>query len=379
MAARSRAWPVGVLVALLAAGVAAAISGCTAKDAGNASSEEFPASARITAYLTGLAAAGKLSGAVLVTRGRMSYSEAFGFADRATRAPNTVHTEFRLGSVSKQFTAMGILLLQARHRLNVADHVCQFLSQCPRRWRAITLAELLCHTSGIPDYLNDLATSWPPRPASPPELIASFASARLHFRPGSRMRYSNSGYVLLGAVIEKVSGESLAGFLERNIFRPLGMSHTGTDTTVIRPGHARGYYAGGRLPVAYPMSAFFADGGLYSDVADMRRWDDAVDRSTLIPDALTRQMLTVHTPCPPPRSPGGCLRAADLGYGFGWFIDRTRYGPLFQHVGHIDGYFSFNGIYPAQDEDIVILANSEATSVLRISDVLASLTLGVRQ
>jgi CubicO group peptidase (beta-lactamase class C family) len=308
----------------------------------------------------------------------MSYSAAFGFADRATRMPNTVRTDFRLGSVSKQFTAMGILLLQARHRLTVADRVCQFLTQCPRRWRAITIAELLSHTSGIPDYLNDLATGWPPRPASPPKLIASFARAPLHFRPGARMRYSNSGYVLLGAVIEKVSGESLAAFLGRNIFRPLGMRRTGTDTTVIRPGHAQGYYAGGRQPVAYPMSAFFADGGLYSDAADMQRWDDAVLRSELIPEALTRQMLTVHAACPPPRSLGGCLRLADLGYGFGWFIDRTRYGPLYQHVGHIDGYFSFNGIYPARREDIIILANSEATSVLRISDVLASLTLGDR-
>ena len=376
MAARTRARSLGVLIAVSAAGVAAAVTGCAAKNVANASSERFPASARISAYLTQLAEAGKLSGAVLVTRGRMSYSAAFGFADRAARVPNTVRTDFRLGSVSKQFTAMGILLLQARHRLNVADHVCGFLSHCPRGWRAITIAELLSHTSGIPDYLNDLATAWPPRPATPLQLIASFASAPLDFSPGTRMRYSNSGYVLLGAVIEKVSGESLAGFLERNIFGPLGMSRTGSDTTAIRPGHARGYYADGRQPVAYPMSAFFADGGLYSDVGDMGRWDDAVARNTLIPAALTRQMLTVHVTCPPPRSPGGCLRQADLGYGFGWFIDRTKYGPQYQHVGHIDGYFSFNGIYPARGEDIIILANSEATSVLRIGDVLASLTLG---
>src|SRR5215469_15069569 len=119
------------------------------------------------------------------------------------------------------------------------------------------------------------------------------------------MEYSNSGYVLLGALIERVTGQSLAAFLERNVFGPLGMTETGADTTEIRPGHARGYYANGRLPVAYPMSAFFADGGLYSTAADMQRWDNAVKHSILIPAALTRQMFTVQVACPLPGDPGG--------------------------------------------------------------------------
>jgi len=360
----------------LALAVTLAAGGCTAARTSAARTFPTATAGRISAYLDGLAAHGMLTGTVLVTRDGMSYTAAFGYADRAARTPDTDQTEYRLGSVSKQFTAMGVLMLAARHRLTVTGRLCRYLPGCPARWHAVTIADLLDHTSGIPDYLNDLAAEWPPQPATPSQLIASFATAPLHFAPGTLMRYSNSGYVLLGALIEHLTGQALAAFLQQNIFGPLGMTHTGTDTTVIRPGHALGYYADGSQPVAYPMSAFFADGGLYSTVADLQRWDDAVQDSTLIPAALTAQMLTVHAACPPSGSPGGCLTAADLGYGYGWFVDRTRYGPLYQHVGRIDGWRSFNGIYPRQHEHVIILANSEATSVLDIGTALAELTLG---
>jgi CubicO group peptidase (beta-lactamase class C family) len=313
---------------------------------------------------------------VLISYGGTSYTAAFGLADRRARTPNTVRTQFRLGSVSKQFTAMGVLILQARHALHVSDPICRYLPGCPRWWQPITIEELLTHTSGIPDYLDDLSLPWPPPPATPAQLVATFRDAPLHFRPGTRMRYSNSGYVLLGDLIEHVSGESLASFLQQDIFGPLGMTHTGTDTTAIRPGHAHGYYTSGDQPLAYPMSAFFADGGLYSTVADMQRWDNAVVHSTLIPRALTRQMLAPQVACPPRTWPGGCLFGTDLGYGYGWFIGDPPQGTLYQHVGRIDGFLSFNGIYPSRDEHIVILANSESTDIASISTTLAELTLG---
>jgi CubicO group peptidase (beta-lactamase class C family) len=288
---------VGWRVVPLALAVALAAGACTAAPATRASpAGTFPAATagRISAYLDGLAAGGMLTGTVLVTRNGMSYTAAFGYADRAARTPDTDQTEYRLGSVSKQFTAMGVLLLAARHRLSVTGRLCRYLPGCPAGWHAITIADLLDHTSGIPDYLNDLDARWPPEPATPGQLIASFAAAPLHFAPGTRMRYSNSGYVLLGVLIERITGQRLAAFLQQNIFGPLAMTRTGTDTTEIRTGHARGYYADGSQPAAYPLSAFFADGGLYSTVADLQRWDDAVQDSTLIPAALTAQMLAVH-------------------------------------------------------------------------------------
>ena len=342
--------------------------------AGASGAASFPAKQKIAAYLNALSASGQLSGTVLVTRGALSYAAAFGYADRRTQTPNTLQTAFRLGSVSKQFTAMGILLLQARHLLNVSDRLCRYLAGCPGRWRAITIEELLTHTSGIPDYLNDLRSAWPPRPATPGQLIASFRGAPLHFPPGTRMRYSNSGYVLLGALIEHITGQPLALFLQRNIFGPLGMTRTGTDTTGIRPGHAHGYYADGQQPVPYPMPAFSRRRPL-TPPSPTCSAGTAPSSKHLIPATLTDQMLALHAACPPPGSPGGCLTTADLGYGYGWFIDNTSHGRLCQHVGHIDGYFSFNGIYPARNEHIIILANSESTRVLAISDTLAALTL----
>src|SRR5512142_3046019 len=186
----------------LALAVTLAAGGCTAAPGARASPvRTFPAATagRISAYLGGLAAHGMLTGSVLVTRDGMSYTAAFGYADRAARTPDTGQTEYRLGSVSKQFTAMGVLLLAARHRLTVTGRLCRYLPGYPARWHAITIVELLDHTSAIPDYLNDLSASWPPRPATPGQLIASFEAAPLHFAPGTRMRYSNSGYVLLGA------------------------------------------------------------------------------------------------------------------------------------------------------------------------------------
>jgi CubicO group peptidase (beta-lactamase class C family) len=340
--------------------------------------EPFPAQRKITRYLTGLARAGQLSGTVLVSRGDHQYLAAYGYADRQARTPNTMATEFRLGSVSKQFTAMAVLMLAARHRLTLQRPVCRYLPGCPARWRAITVADLLDHTSGIPDYLNELHAAWPPRPATPAQLVARFRNAPLHFRPGTRMRYSNSGYVLAGVLVQRLSHQPLARFLARRIFAPLGMDSTGTDTTAIRPGHATGYYASGQRPVPYPMSAFFAAGGLYSTAADLDRWDTAVQAGRLIPAPLTTAMLSERVPCPPPGSPGGCITGGrgftGLGYGFGWFIDRTPDGLRQEHEGRVDGYLSYNAIYPASGEHIIVLANSEATPVATIAGELARLT-----
>jgi CubicO group peptidase (beta-lactamase class C family) len=336
----------------------------------------FPGRARLTRYLTDLAATGQLSGTVLITRGRQEYAAAYGYADRQARTPNAMTTEFRLGSVSKQFTAMAVLILAASGRISLTASICRYLAGCPSHWSAVTVADLLDHTSGIPDYLNELGAAWPPKAATPAQLVASFAAAPLYFRPGTRMRYSNSGYVLAGAIVQKVSHQPLAVFLRQHVFGPLGMARTGTDTTAIRPGHATGYYPNGQRPVAYPMPAFFAAGGLYSDAAGLDRWDTAVQSGTLIPGRLSRAMLSVRIPCPPRGSPGGCITAGSLGYGYGWFIDKTPAGVRWEHEGRIDGYLSYNAIYPARGEHIIVLANSEATPVQAITDELAKLTLG---
>lgn len=256
--------------------------------------------------------------------------------------------------------------------------MCRYLDPCPLDWAPITIQELLTHSSGIPDYLGELGYGWPPRAESPAGLVAEFRNAPLLFAPGTRMRYSNSGYVLLGYLVERITGRSCAGFLRREIFDPLGMAHTGFDTTRIRAGHAVGYYADGHVPEPYPMTALYAAGALYSTVTDMQRWDDALQQDTLLPASVMRQMFTPHVPCPPAGSPGGCLLPTDVGYGYGWFIAHEPQGVLDQHVGHIDGYVSFNGIYPDSHLHIVVLANSESTNVLGVGRHLAALVDAAR-
>ncbi|WP_295697238.1 serine hydrolase domain-containing protein [Lapillicoccus sp.] len=333
----------------------------------------FPAAAKINTFLTGLAQRGQLSGTVLLARDGYRFVRAYGLADRATGAPNTAGTMFRIGSVTKQFTAMAVLLLQQQHRLDVTDRVCSYLDDCPPSWASITIGQLLTHSSGIPDYLNELGLGWPPLAATPAELVAEFRDAPLNFAPGTRMRYSNSGYALLGYLIERLTADTYAHFLQHHIFDPLAMRHTGFDTTEVRPGHAVGYYANGQPPTPYPMSAAYSAGALYSTAADMQRWDDALQHNTLLPPAAMQQMFAVHIPCPPPASPGGCLLPTDLGYGYGWFVAHEPQGTLEHHVGHIDGYFSFNGIYPASHLHIIVLSNSETTDTLTIARTLAAI------
>jgi CubicO group peptidase (beta-lactamase class C family) len=318
---------------------------------------------------------GVLSGSVLVAHNGMVFAKGYGLADKETRIPNTPQTRFRLGSVTKQFTAMAILLLQDQGRLRVQDPICRSIPACPTDWLPITIEQLLTHTSGIPDYTNfpDFAVTWT-HAVTVEELIARFKDRPLDFTPGSRFRYSSSGYVLLGSIIEHVSGESYAAFLQTHIFAPLQMHNTGYDTTSpALPQHATGYYQGYVRPALYDMSVLYAAGALYSTVEDLALWDQALVQHRLISAQSLAAMFSVHVPCPPSGSPGGCLLSADQGYGYGWFIAAEPQGKLIYHVGHIDGFLSYNGFYAGKNLAVVVLSNLETTDVLSIGRRLAAM------
>ncbi len=175
------------------------------------------------------------------------------YARSDLRAP---WTRFRIGSITKQFTAMAILILQERGKLHVTDHICLYIPACPQDWQPITIAQLLTHSSGIPDYTNfpGFVPTWT-QPTTPEELISRFKNMPLEFAPGSRFSYSNSGFILLGYIIERVSGESYATFLQGNIFAPLKMNNTGYDVAFpALPQHATGYYRGYIKPDPYDPS-----------------------------------------------------------------------------------------------------------------------------
>ncbi|MDQ2716649.1 MAG: beta-lactamase family protein [Chloroflexota bacterium] len=340
--------------------------------------QPFPNAADLDAYLSHLNASGSLTGSVLVAHNGMLFSKGYGLTDRDARIPDTPQTRFRIGSVTKEFTAMAILILQERGKLHVQDHLCLYIANCPQDWRPITLYHLLTHSSGIPDYTNfpDFVASWT-QPTTPAQLIARFKDRPLDFPPGSVFRYSNSGYVLLGYIVERVSGEAYATFLQEHIFAPLKMRNTGYDTThPALPQHATGYYSDYSKPDAYAMSVFYAAGAIYSTVEDLYRWDQALMAHMLVSQQALDAMFTPHIPCPPPGAGGGCLQSTDRGYGYGWFIGAEPLGKLIYHVGRIDGFFAYNGFYPARNLYVVVLCNLETADVLKIGRTLAAMVTG---
>jgi CubicO group peptidase (beta-lactamase class C family) len=328
------------------------------------------------AYLTHLAATGAFRGSVLVARGgAVLLSKGYGPADEDAAIANTPRTRFRIGSITKQFTAMAILILQERGKLSVQDRLCRYLTTCPQAWAPITLEQLLTHTSGIPDYTN--FADFPDvigTPVSVADLIARFADKPLDFPPGAHWGYSNSGYILLGAIVERVSGEPYAAFLQDSIFGPLGLKDSGYDiNNPTLPEHATGYLSAHVKPVYLDMSEFYAAGALYSTVADLYTWDRALAAHRLISRQSTDAMFAVHIPCPA----NGCALASDLGYGYGWFVAKDAGRTLIYHLGHIDGFLTFNGFYPDDDVDVVVLSNMDSSAVLSISTHLGALALDV--
>jgi CubicO group peptidase (beta-lactamase class C family) len=329
------------------------------------------AAARIDAYLRQLAESGHLSGAVLVAEHGSVFRQAYGFADSDARIPNTTQTDFRLGSLTKQFTAMAILILQERGKLHVQDRICLYVPQCPQAWQPITIQELLTHTSGIPDYtgFHDFPVKIG-QAVTPEQLIARFKSMPLRAVPGTQLRYSNSGYVVLGYIIERVTGTSYADFMHKNIFLPLKMYHTGYDEVHPQlPEHATGYYQDKVRATFVDISEAYSAGGLTSNVEDMYLWDQALTHHLLVSQAAYRAMFTPYINCPPP---GSCSLSTDLGYGYGWFIAREPQDLLYYHTGGIDGYISYNGIYPNRDVDVIVLSNVESTDVMKIGLDLAA-------
>ncbi len=175
-------------------------------------------------------------GSVLVARdAEIILNKGYGFANVEWQIPNAPATKFRLGSLTKQFTSASILLLAERGKLSLEDPVRKYLTDAPSTWDAITIFHLLTHTSGIFNYtaLPDFAATMP-LPLTPPQIIAKVRDRPLDFEPGSKMSYSNSGYIVLGLIIEKVSGDGYGSFVQKNLFDPIGMKDSGYDSSTRR-------------------------------------------------------------------------------------------------------------------------------------------------
>jgi CubicO group peptidase (beta-lactamase class C family) len=335
------------------------------------------ATAALTDYLDGLVRTRQFRGSVEVRLDeRVLLSR--GFDTARDGAPNRPATRFAIGSITKQFTALAVLMLQEQDKLRVTDRVCAYLPDCPPAWRAITLDHLLTHTAGLynmtdlgQEVLERHFARLGTREPSPEQLTAIFAGRPLQFAPGTRFAYSNSGYVLLGRVIEKVTGQDYGRFLRTAVFEPLSMS--GTDYApgaAPRPDDAVGYqdWTATAAVVVDPSAFFFAAGGLYSTTPDMARWNRflltgapaIVERATL--DQLFR-----------PRVPTG---RGDEQYGYGTMTRGTGEETIHYHEGGIPGFSSYNGIRPATRLSITVLGNLDAVDALGIGGNLLLIANG---
>jgi CubicO group peptidase (beta-lactamase class C family) len=308
---------------------------------------------QVNSLLSQQAAHQQFSGSVLIAyRDQVLLSKGYSMADWQRRVPNTPDTRFYLGSTSKQFTAMAILILQERGKLHVSDHLCTYIVPCPPAWQPVTIHEVLTHTSGIPQLDGSSLSTTSPR-----SWIASFNSFSLVSTPASQFSYCSICYQILGYVVEQVSGESYSAFLQQAIFGPLHMQDSGSgdaDYTSIL-NHAAGYagwqvldtYAG--MDVTPQWTFLFGSGLVYSNAEDMYRWDQALSHYTLVSQQTLKEAFTPYV----------ASQYAGSSYGYGWFIAHSPVPGhrLIWHDGKIPGFRTYIGRYPDDGVTIIILSN----------------------
>jgi CubicO group peptidase (beta-lactamase class C family) len=290
----------------------------------------------------------KFMGAALVAHdGRVLFSKGYGYANLEWNIANTPDTKFRLGSVTKQFTAASILLLEERGKLSVNDPVKKYVPDAPAAWDKITIRNLLTHTSGIPSFtgFSDYQ-KLEPFPTTTAELVARFRDKPLDFQPGEKYSYSNSGFVLLGYIIERITGESYENFVTENLFQPLGMKDTGYDSnTKIIPRRADGYSVN---PNGYVHAGFIhmsvphAAGALYSTTEDLLKWEQGLFGGKVLQPESLQKMTTPFL----------------SGYAFGLMVDTSGGHKRISHGGGIEGFNTVLEYYPEDKLTIVVLENS---------------------
>jgi len=305
---------------------------------------------QIDAYLRELTERGQFRGAVLVAaQDRILVARGYGLANVERDLPNTAQTRFRIASITKPFTALAIMQLQAAGKLAVDQSVCAYLPDCPRAWQPITLHHLLTHTAGIPNYTDfrDFA-QLELSPVTPTQLAARFRNLPLDFAPGTAFRYGNSNYVVLGLVIEAVSGQSYADYLRDNIFLPASMINSGYDSGDASALNGTVGYLGPGAERSIPIdtSNLYSAGGLYSTVEDLYRFVIALNNGQLLPSSALVQMYT------PVRND----------YGYGWKIEMRNGRRVIYHPGFMSGAVTHLAYYPEKGHVVIVLSNMERTN-----------------
>lgn len=351
------------------------LSGCERQGRGDEAAAAAPAAPvraepvvvdalpQLSAKIDGIEVTGGFSGAVLVARGdEVLFRKVYGTASHERDEAMALDTKFRIASVSKQFTAAAILRLQDEGVLSVDDPVCRWIQPCPEAWAPVRIHHLLSHTSGIPDLMQrpgwgEMRTTH----QTPEQLTAASAEYRLSFEPGTKIRYSNAGYNLAGAIITAATGQGYHGWLRAEFFEPLGMDDTGFDDGAVETAMGYAWLAGGRTPQPESnASIVYAAGGLYSTADDLLAWNRALHGGRLLSAESYRRMTTPHNPPGDEGPPGRPPR----GWGYGLFMAdlgaRMEPGFLAGQIYHTGSWAGFRALvtyHPAQDVTVVALSN----------------------
>lgn len=322
--------------------------------------------ARMAVVADAQAAGGQFMGSVLVGRdGKVLFEKSYGLANVEWAVPNDAATKYRIGSVTKQFTAAAILLLEERGKLKLDDPVSNYIPSAPATWEKITLLHLLTHTSGLVNFTDDPRyAEWKRNPSSPSENLARIRDKPLQFEPGTKWAYSNTGYLLLSQVVETTSGQPFAQFVSENLLRPLGMTDSGFDSnTEIIPHRAYGYVGSpGRLSNApyIDMTLPRGAGGLYSTTHDLMCWTEGVFGGKLLAAASLEKMT----------------RAFKNDYALGVSVKESHGRKRIEHGGGIDGFNSHVAYFPESRTTVVVLANLATPRAAEFGHQLASAAFG---
>jgi D-alanyl-D-alanine carboxypeptidase len=314
--------------------------------------------------------------AIIVTKdGKTVFRRAYGLADIEKRTPLTPDAVMRIGSITKQFTAVAIMMLEAEGKLGLQDDITKHLPNYPAPKQKVTIEHLLTHTSGIPSYTNkpEYMASMA-KEMSVAQMIDSFKNDSLEFAPGSQFRYNNSGYFLLGAIVEKVSGVGYADFIAKNIFVPLDMKDTAYEGFERSGGRKRieGYSRRESQFVAVAntmsMTQPYSAGALISRVDDLARWDAAITAGKLLKAETWKRVFTPYT----------LTDGTKSAYGYGWNIGKTRGRDSIEHGGSISGFRSHALRIPSEGVYVALIMNTIGTNVSTnyVTEKLGAIAIG---
>jgi CubicO group peptidase (beta-lactamase class C family) len=323
---------------------------------------------------------------IVIQNGKVLFKKGYGLSNLQTRKPISTNTVFLLASLTKQFTAMAIMMLAERGRLKYDDPLSRFFPEFPLYAEKVTIRHLLNHTAGFPEYDDLLVQSgtidriWPRSSASKPssfeptskdvmKLLAQ--QQELEFTPGQKWKYSNSGYVILAQIVEKVAGKSFSRFLRENIFRPLGMNksllYDETRPRVTNVATSYKQEGGVYKDIDYtPLNAIYGEDNIYSTVEDMYKWDQALYTEKLVKSATLKEAFT----------PGSLNDGEVLPYGFGWGVGKFLGLDKVSHSGSWLGFRTYILRFPNQRFTVVILSNVSQLEPAMIASKISKIYLG---